>query len=189
LSTIYFQNIYASARDESSTVQASTEISQILRESHRLKSTDDDDFAVRTMEELIKTFSSTSQLLTVLLAVIAGISLLVGGIGIMNIMYVSVTERTREIGLRMAIGATGGDILLQFLTEAIMISITGAVIGVFLGITASKLVTLFLSWPTLITQFSIILSFMVCVITGVFFGYYPAQKASRLDPIEALRYE
>jgi putative ABC transport system permease protein len=104
-------------------------------------------------------------------------------------MYVSVTERTREIGLRMAIGATGGDILLQFLTEAIMISITGAVIGVMLGITASKLVTLFLSWPTLITQFSIILSFMVCVITGVFFGYYPAQKASRLDPIEALRYE
>ena len=189
LSTIYFQNIYASARDESSTVQASTEISQILRESHRLKTTDDDDFAVRTMEELINTFSSTSSLLTILLAVIAGISLLVGGIGIMNIMYVSVTERTREIGLRMAIGATGGDILLQFLTEAIMISITGAVIGVFLGITASKLVTLFLSWPTLITQFSIILSFMVCVITGVFFGYYPAQKASRLDPIEALRYE
>ncbi|HEY4937339.1 MAG TPA: ABC transporter permease [Puia sp.] len=189
LSTIYFQNIYASARDESSTVQASTEISQILRESHRLKSTDDDDFAVRTMEELINTFSSTSQLLTILLAVIAGISLLVGGIGIMNIMYVSVTERTREIGLRMAIGATGGDILLQFLTEAIMISITGAVIGVLLGVTASKLVTLFLSWPTLITQFSIILSFMVCVITGVFFGYYPAQKASRLDPIEALRYE
>ncbi len=189
LSTIYFQNIYASARDESSTVQASTEISQILRESHRLKSTDDDDFAVRTMEELINTFSSTSSLLTILLAVIAGISLLVGGIGIMNIMYVSVTERTREIGLRMAIGATGGDILLQFLTEAIMISITGAVIGVFLGITASKLVTLFLSWPTLITEFSIILSFMVCVITGVFFGYYPAQKASRLDPIEALRYE
>jgi putative ABC transport system permease protein len=189
LSTIYFQNIYASAKDESSTVQASTEISQILRDSHRLKSTDDDDFAVRTMEELINTFSSTSQLLTILLAVIAGISLLVGGIGIMNIMYVSVTERTREIGLRMAIGATGWDILLQFLTEAIMISITGAVIGVMLGITASKLVTLFLSWPTLITQFSIILSFMVCVITGVFFGYYPAQKASRLDPIEALRYE
>ncbi len=189
LSTIYFQNIYASSRDEGSTVQASTEISQILRESHRLKPTDDDDFAVRTMEELIKTFSSTSQLLTILLAVIAGISLLVGGIGIMNIMYVSVTERTREIGLRMAIGATGGDILRQFLTEAIMISFTGAVIGVMLGITASKLVTLLLSWPTLITQYSIILSFMVCVITGVFFGYYPAQKASRLDPIEALRYE
>jgi putative ABC transport system permease protein len=189
LSSIYFQNIYASSRDEATTVLASAEISEIMRDSHRLKSSDDDDFAVRTMEELIKTFSSTSQLLTILLAVIAGISLLVGGIGIMNIMYVSVTERTREIGLRMAIGARGVDILLQFLTEAIMISITGALIGVLLGITASKLVTIFLLWPTLITQFSIILSFMVCVVTGVFFGYYPAQKASRLDPIEALRYE
>lgn len=189
LSSIYFQNIYASARDESSTVLAAAEISRILRESHRLKPTDDDDFAVRTMEELIKTFSSTSQLLTILLAVIAGISLVVGGIGIMNIMYVSVTERTREIGLRMAIGATGVDILLQFLTEAVMISITGAVIGVILGISAAKLVTILLFWPTLITQSSILLSFMVCVVTGVFFGYYPAQKASRLDPIEALRYE
>jgi putative ABC transport system permease protein len=189
LSSIYFQNIYASSRDEATTVLASAEISEIMRDSHRLKSSDDDDFAVRTMEELIKTFSSTSQLLTILLAVIAGISLVVGGIGIMNIMYVSVTERTREIGLRMAIGARGVDILLQFLTEAIMISITGALIGVLLGITASKLVTIFLLWPTLITQFSIVLSFMVCVITGVFFGYYPAQKASRLDPIEALRYE
>jgi putative ABC transport system permease protein len=189
LSTIYFQNIYASARDESSTTAAATEISQILRESHRLKPTDDDDFAVRTMEELIKTFSATSQLLTILLAVIAGISLVVGGIGIMNIMYVSVTERTREIGLRMAIGATGVDILLQFLTEAVMISITGAVIGVILGVSAAKLVTTFLSWPTLVTEYSIVLSFMVCVLTGIFFGYYPAQKASRLDPIEALRYE
>jgi len=188
LSSIYFQNIYASSK-EGTTMEASSEISQIMRASHRLKPSDDDDFAVRTMEELIKTFTSTSSLLTVLLAVIAGISLVVGGIGIMNIMYVSVTERTREIGLRMAIGATGVDILLQFLTEAIMISITGALIGVLLGISASVLVTYFLSWPTLITQFSIILSFMVCVVTGVFFGYYPAQKASRLDPIEALRYE
>ena len=189
LSSIYFQNIYASSRDEGTTVEAVTEISQIMRESHRLKPSDDDDFAVRTMEELIKTFTSTSQLLTILLAVIAGISLVVGGIGIMNIMYVSVTERTREIGLRMAIGATGVDILLQFLTEAIMISFTGALIGVLLGITASLLVTYFLSWPTLITEYSIVLSFMVCVITGVFFGFYPAQKASRLDPIDALRYE
>jgi len=128
-------------------------------------------------------------LLTILLAVIAGISLLVGGIGIMNIMYVSVTERTREIGLRMSIGARGLDILLQFLTEAILISITGGVIGVVLGITSAKLVTLFLSWPTLVTESSIVLSFLVCAVTGVFFGYYPAQKASRLDPIEALRYE
>ncbi len=189
LSTIYFQNIYASAMDANSTDAASAEISEILRESHRLKSTDQDDFAVRTMQELINTFSATSQLLTVLLTAIAGISLLIGGIGIMNIMYVSVTERTREIGLRMSIGARGVDILMQFLTEAILISITGGLIGVALGITSAKLVTLWLSWPTLITEYSIVLSFLVCAITGVFFGYYPAQKASRLDPIEALRYE
>jgi len=189
LSTIYLQNIYTSATDAASNDAAAAEISTIMRASHRLKPTDDDDFAVRTMQELINTFSSTSQLLTILLAAIAGISLLVGGIGIMNIMYVSVTERTREIGLRMSIGARGKDILLQFLTEAILISITGGLIGVALGITASRLVTYFLSWPTLITEYSIILSFLVCAVTGVFFGYYPAQKASRLDPIEALRYE
>ena len=188
-STIYVQNIYASAVSEDATTAASDEISNILRVTHRLKASDEDDFAVRTMQELINTFSSTSQLLTILLAVIAGISLLVGGIGIMNIMYVSVTERTREIGLRMSIGARGLDILLQFLTEAILISITGGVIGVVLGITSAKLATLFLSWPTLVTESSIVLSFLVCAVTGVFFGYYPAQKASRLDPIEALRYE
>ncbi|HUB59377.1 MAG TPA: ABC transporter permease [Puia sp.] len=189
LSTIYLQNIYASAINEESTTAASDEVSKIMRASHRLKPTDDDDFAVRTMQELINTFSSTSQLLTVLLAVISGISLLVGGIGIMNIMYVSVTERTKEIGLRMSIGARGVDILLQFLTEAVLISITGGVIGVVLGITSARLVTYFLSWPTLVTESSIVLSFLVCFITGVFFGYYPAQAASRLDPIEALRYE
>ncbi len=187
--TIYFQNIYVSARDENSTDSAVAEVSRVMRTSHRLKATDIDDFAVRTQAELINTFSSTSQLLTVLLTAIAGISLIVGGIGIMNIMYVSVTERTREIGLRMSIGARGIDILFQFLIEAILISITGGLIGVALGITASKLVTTFLSWPTLVSQSSIILSFFVCAITGVFFGYYPAQKASRLDPIEALRYE
>ncbi|HTQ27108.1 MAG TPA: ABC transporter permease [Puia sp.] len=189
LSSIYFQNIYASSLDENSTDAASAEIGQILRVSHRLKPSDIDDFAVRTMQELINTFSSTSSLLTILLAVIAGISLVVGGIGIMNIMYVSVTERTREIGLRMSIGATGTDILFQFLTEAIMISVTGGLLGVILGITATKLVSYLLSWPTLITESSIVLSFVVCAVTGIFFGYYPAQKASRLDPIEALRYE
>jgi putative ABC transport system permease protein len=189
LSSIYFQNIYASATDENSTESASAEISDILRTTHRLKPTDEDDFSVRTMQELITTFTATSSLLTILLTAIAGISLLIGGIGIMNIMYVSVTERTREIGLRMSIGARGVDILLQFLTEAILISITGGLIGVALGVTSAKLVTYFLSWPTLITEYSIILSFLVCAVTGVFFGYYPAQKASRLDPIEALRYE
>ncbi|WP_205508518.1 ABC transporter permease [Longitalea arenae] len=185
----YIQNIYASAIDENSSAQATAEITGILRASHKLKATDEDDFMVRTQAELINTFSSTSQLLTVLLAAIAGISLVVGGIGIMNIMYVSVTERTKEIGLRMSIGARGMDILFQFLIEAILISITGGIIGVILGISASRLVTFFLSWPTLVSQSSIMLSFMVCAVTGVFFGYYPAQKASRLDPIEALRYE
>jgi putative ABC transport system permease protein len=189
LGITWFQNIYASAIDENSTTAASAEVSQILRQSHKLKTSDDDDFAVFTQAELINTFSSTSQLLTVLLAVIAGISLVVGGIGIMNIMYVSVTERTREIGLRMAIGARGRDILMQFLIEAILISITGGIIGVALGITSSSLVTSLLKWPTLVTESSIVISFMVCVVTGVFFGYYPAQKASRLDPIDALRYE
>lgn len=187
--SVYLQNIYASAKNENLTDSATNEVSQIMRTSHRLKSTDTDDFAVRTQAELINTFSSTSQLLTVLLTAIAGISLIVGGIGIMNIMYVSVTERTREIGLRMSIGARGVDILLQFLIEAILISITGGLIGIALGISASKLVSVFLSWPTLVSEYSIGLSFFVCVLTGVFFGYYPAQKASQLDPIEALRYE
>jgi len=185
----YVQTIYASAMDEQSSTLATDQVSSILRKQHRLKTADDDDFTVRTQAELINTISSTSQLLTVLLAAIASISLVVGGIGIMNIMYVSVTERTKEIGLRMSIGARGLDILLQFLIEAILISITGGLIGVALGITASKLVTAFLSWPTYITESSIVLSFLVCAVTGVFFGYYPALKASRLDPIEALRYE
>jgi putative ABC transport system permease protein len=185
----YVQAIYASAINEQSSDTATNEITAILRKQHKLKATDDNDFTVRTQAELISTISSTSELLTVLLAAIAGISLLVGGIGIMNIMYVSVTERTKEIGLRMSIGARGIDILLQFLTEAIFISITGGVIGVALGIIASQVITWLLSWPTLVSQSSIILSFLVCAVTGVFFGYYPARNASRLDPIEALRYE
>jgi putative ABC transport system permease protein len=189
LAITHIQTIYASANDENSTTMAVAELTDILRASHKLKSYDEDDFSVRTQAELISTFSSTSELLTVLLAAIAGISLVIGGIGIMNIMYVSVTERTKEIGLRMSIGAKGRDILLQFLTEAIMISITGGLIGAALGIVASRLITLFLSWPTLVSESSVMLSFVVCAITGIFFGYYPAQKASRLDPIEALRYE
>src|ERR1700761_2603753 len=189
LATIYYQNIYASAANEQVTDAAVTEMTNILRESHRLRSDEDNDFQVRTQEELINTLSSTSSLLTVLLTVIAGISLVIGGIGIMNIMYVSVTERTREIGLRMSIGARGKDILLQFLAEAVLISITGGIIGVLLGILSCKLVTMILQWPTIISESSVVLSFVVCALTGIFFGYYPAQKASRLDPIEALRYE
>ena len=187
--TIYYQSIFASAINEKSTDLAAAEMKAVLRASHKLTASQDDDFTVRTQAELISTFTSTSQILTVLLAVIAGISLVVGGIGIMNIMYVSVTERTREIGLRMSIGARGGDILLQFLIEAILISVTGGLIGVGLGIAATKGVNFFLQWPTLITQSSVVLSFLVCFVTGVFFGYYPALKASRLNPIEALRYE
>ncbi|WPU99697.1 ABC transporter permease [Mucilaginibacter sp. cycad4] len=189
LATIYYQNIYASAANEQVTDAAVTEMTQIIRDSHRLRDSEDNDFTVRTQAELINTLSSTSGLLTVLLTVIAGISLVIGGIGIMNIMYVSVTERTREIGLRMSIGARGKDIMLQFLMEAILISITGGVIGVVLGIVSSNLVTLALSWPTIVSESSVLLSFVVCAITGIFFGYYPAQKAARLDPIEALRYE
>lgn len=189
LATIYYQNIYASAASEAVTDAATTEMTSILRTSHRLRDNEDNDFTVRTQAELINTLSSTSGLLTVLLTVIAGISLVIGGIGIMNIMYVSVTERTREIGLRMAIGARGKDIMLQFLMEAILISITGGIIGVILGIVSSNVVTLTLSWPTIVSESSVVLSFIVCAVTGIFFGYYPAQKASRLDPIEALRYE
>jgi putative ABC transport system permease protein len=189
LSTTYYQTIFASAVDENATDKAASEIQQLLRTSHKLPRGTDDDFTVRTQAELISTFTSTSRTLTVLLTVIAGISLVVGGIGIMNIMYVSVTERTKEIGLRMSLGARGIDILMQFLIEAIMISITGGVIGVVLGISATKLVTYFMNWPTLITESSVVLSFLVCFVTGVFFGYYPALKASRMNPIEALRYE
>lgn len=189
LATIYFHAIYASANSESVSDLASEEISKSLRESHRLRAGQDDDFVVRTQADLIKTLSSTSSMLSVLLTAVAGISLLIGGIGIMNIMYVSVTERTREIGLRMSIGARGIDILSQFLIEAILISITGGLIGVLFGIAASVFVSSFLHWPVIISETSIVISFLVCALTGVFFGYYPAQKAARLDPIEALRYE
>ena len=189
LATIYFQYIYASAASEQVTDSATAELTKILRKSHRLKLTDENDFTVRTQEELIRTLGATTGLLTVLLTVIAGISLVIGGIGIMNIMYVSVTERTREIGLRLSIGAQQKDILLQFLTEAILISVTGGVIGVVLGLLTAKGVTLVLHWPTIVSASSVMLSFIVCALTGIFFGYYPAVKASRLNPIDALHYE
>ncbi len=187
--SIYFQQLYASAVTEGASDKATAEITQILRETHKLRDSDQDDFEIRTQAELMTTISSTSSMLTVLLTSIAGISLLIGGIGIMNIMYVSVTERTREIGLRMSIGARGIDILMQFLIEAIMISITGGLIGVALGLLATQLINSLAHWPVLVSESSIVISFIVCGVTGIFFGYYPAQKASRLDPIEALRYE
>ena len=189
LAITYVQNIYASAVSEEASDAAVKEISEVLRRDHKLKDSQDDDFSVRTQAELISTFSSTSQMLTVLLAAIAGISLFVGGIGIMNIMFVSVTERTREIGLRMAVGGRSVDIMMQFLMEAIMISMAGGIIGVVLGVTTSYTLSSGLGWPVLVTNYSIIISFLVCAVTGVFFGWYPAKKASNLDPIEALRYE
>ncbi|MBD5345738.1 MAG: FtsX-like permease family protein [Bacteroides sp.] len=185
----YIQGIFASAADEDQTEETIEQITQTLRTTHKLKEDAENNFEIRSQQELSEMMNSTSDMMTVLLACIAGISLLVGGIGIMNIMYVSVTERTREIGLRMSIGARGIDILSQFLIEAVIISVTGGVIGILFGIVASLLVTLLAHWPVSVQMYSVGLSFVVCTVTGIFFGWYPAQKASNLDPIEALRYE
>ena len=189
LAITHVQSIYASAASEAVSEIAVNEIISVLRASHGLRAGDQDDFNVRSQQELISTISSTSQMLTVLLAAIAGISLLVGGIGIMNIMFVSVTERTREIGLRMAVGGKGRHILTQFLMEAIIVSIGGGLIGVTLGLSVSLLIGKAAGWPVTVTETSIIVSFLVCTVIGVFFGWYPARKAANLDPIEALRYE
>ena len=185
----YIQGIFASAVDESHTDETIDRITELLRTRHKLKEDDDNDFEIRSQQELSEMMNSTSDMMTVLLACIAGISLLVGGIGIMNIMYVSGTERTREIGLRMSIGARGIDILSQFLIEAVIISVSGGVIGVVLGVVATWLVNLIARWPVYIQLYSVVLSFVVCTVTGVFFGWYPAKKAAGLDPIEAIRYE
>lgn len=189
LAITHLQEIICSAVTEDYTEEAIGEITEILRTNHRLKETDDDDFSIRSQQELSSMMTSTTDMMTVLLAAVAGISLLVGGIGIMNIMYVSVTERTREIGLRMSIGAKGRDILAQFLIESVLISVTGGLIGVLFGIGAALLVNLLASYPIYIQMWSVVLSFAVCTVTGVFFGWYPARKAAGLDPIEAIRYE
>ena len=189
LAQTYLSGIFASALTEDMTDEAVDEITTILRREHKLKETDDDDFTIRTQQELSSMLNTTTDLMTTLLACIAGISLVVGGIGIMNIMYVSVTERTREIGLRMSVGARGVDILSQFLIEAILISITGGLIGVIIGCGASFMIKTIAHWPVFIQPWSVLLSFLVCTVTGVFFGGYPAKKAADLDPIDALRYE
>lgn len=189
LAQTYLSGIFASALTEDMTDEAVDEITTILRREHKLKETDDDDFIIRTQQELSSMLNTTTDLMTTLLACIAGISLVVGGIGIMNIMYVSVTERTREIGLRMSVGARGVDILSQFLIEAILISITGGLIGVIIGCGASFMIKTIAHWPVFIQPWSVLLSFLVCTVTGVFFGWYPAKKAADLDPIDALRYE
>lgn len=189
LAQTYLSGVFASALTEDMTDEAVDEITNILRREHKLKETDDDDFTIRTQQELSSMLNTTTDLMTTLLACIAGISLVVGGIGIMNIMYVSVTERTREIGLRMSVGARGIDILSQFLIESVLISITGGLIGVILGCGASYIIKTVAHWPVFVQPWSVLLSFVVCTFTGVFFGWYPAKKAACLDPIEALRYE
>jgi len=185
----HINEITASAVSEEEAANAVEQVSEILRSQHNISDGEDDDFTVRSMEELISTFSSTSEMLTLLLVAVASISLLIGGIGIMNIMYVSVKERTREIGLRMAVGGKSSDILLQFLIEAILISITGGLLGVILGLSSTVFIEKFLNWPTSVALYSIVISFVVCAFTGIFFGWYPARKAAALDPITALRYE
>lgn len=189
LAITHLQGVQASALKEEYTNQAIDEIAEILRRNHKLQEDQEDDFTIRSMEEMSKMMTSTTDLMTILLAAVAGISLLVGGIGIMNIMYVSVTERTKEIGLRMSIGAKGRDILAQFLIESILISVTGGVIGIVFGIGAAFLVKILVNFPIAIQEWTILLSFAVCSLTGIFFGWYPAKKASQLDPIEAIRYE
>lgn len=195
LAQTYLGGIVCSAITEEASQPAQNQISEILRRNHKLKDAtatteaDEDDFNIRSQEEISSMMNSTMSTITILLGSVAGISLLVGGIGIMNIMYVSVTERTREIGLRMSVGARGIDILNQFLIEAILLSVTGGIIGVILGVSLSLSLNAFLHIATQIEPWSIIMSFAVCTFTGVFFGWYPAKKAARLDPIEAIRYE
>ncbi|MFA6738501.1 MAG: ABC transporter permease [Bacteroidales bacterium] len=189
LAITYLQGITAAALSEEYTDQAIEEITEILQRNHGIKIGQENDFNVRSQQEMMETMSSVMDMMTILLGCIAGISLVVGGIGIMNIMYVSVTERTREIGLRMSIGAMGRHILMQFLIEAVIISITGGLIGVLAGVGASGLIKLIAGWPVSIQAYSIVLSFVVCTVTGIFFGWYPAKKASELNPIDAIRYE
>ncbi len=189
LAVTYLQGINCSAVTEDMTDLAIDEITQVLRESHKLQAADEDDFTIRSQQELASMMNTTSDLMTTLLLCVACISLIVGGIGIMNIMYVSVTERTREIGLRMSVGARGIDILNQFLIEAVLLSVTGGVIGIVVGVGAAVCINLFAHWPVYVQPWSVLLSFAVCTATGVFFGWYPAKKAANLDPIEAIRYE
>ncbi|MFA5832443.1 MAG: ABC transporter permease [Bacteroidota bacterium] len=185
----YLGSILASATTEEAMQDAQAQITELLRVRHKLQPWDENDFTVRSQTEIATAAQSTSQVLTILLASIASISLIVGGIGIMNIMLVSVTERTKEIGIRMAIGATGKNILMQFLIEAIVLSLLGGFIGVLLGLLSSNLISVLAGWTTRVSLMSIILAFAFSAAVGIFFGLYPARKAAQLNPIDALRYE
>ena len=187
----FFSSFTCSAISEEMTDEAIDELTQKLRENHKINDTsgDSDDFTIRSQQEMMETMSSTMDTVTIILVVAAAFSLLVAGIGIMNIMLVSVTERTKEIGLRMSIGARGIDISNQFLIESVIISLTGGIIGIILGESISALATAVFHLPTSVPAWSIIVSFIVCTIIGVGFGYFPARKAARMDPIEAIRYE
>ena len=185
----FFSSINCSALTEEATDQAIDELTEVLRRSHKLKEADEDDFSIRSQAEMMETMSSTMDSITIILVVAAAFSLLVAGIGIMNIMLVSVTERTKEIGLRMSVGARGIDISAQFLIESVLISITGGILGVLLGYGISTLATALFNLPTTVPLWSVLLSFAVCTVIGIAFGYIPAKKASSLDPIEAIRYE
>jgi putative ABC transport system permease protein len=183
------QQVVLSATSSDNVEPAAVDITKLMRQRHKIQDPADDDFTVRTVEEMASTRTQMADTMTLLLMSVASVSLLVGGIGIMNIMLVSVTERTREIGLRMAVGARTRDILRQFLAEAISLSLAGGAIGVLLGLTVSRMLTSGLGWPTLITPSSILIAFAFAGAVGVFFGFYPARKAAELDPIDALRYE
>jgi putative ABC transport system permease protein len=185
--TMRLITVQAASAEQMADVQQ--QLAEVLRQRHRIQPGADDDFSVTTQTEITDAFTATSRTMTVLLAAIASVSLLVGGIGIMNIMLVSVTERTREIGVRMAVGARGRDILLQFLIEAVTLSFVGGLLGVLLGVGGARLVSANLGWNTLVSPESILSAFVVSAAIGVFFGFYPARKAAQLDPIDALRYE
>lgn len=189
LAITHFNSIYASAVSEEASESAVAEIKQIMRMSHKLKPADDEDFEIFTQAEMLSMVSNVTGMLTALLAAVAAISLLVGGIGIMNIMYVTVTERTKEIGLRMSIGAQKKFVLMQFLSESVILSLIGGLLGILLGIIVSYLISLLLNWEFMLNGMSVLVAFGVCFVEGVFFGWYPAKKASQLDPIVALRYE